>query len=273
MKRMRAAVCVLLALFMLLGLAACAKDQGSENKDSGQKPEQSDSSGQSGGSETERTGTDTSESEETKDIPNIIIVSMEEYQAKPKKLQEGMSIELICFSDVPSQVPWNCTSENWLHENIYEGLLYTHLGNSKDIRGCLAESWEHSDDYLTWTFKIRDGIKYADGNECNAETIAKGWDFIAEAAAANIKNHNVDSWEAADGNTFIVHMKAPCPYFEVALTSNAFYAVSPYALELYGINDNRTAIGTAPYYIEDYTAGVGFVLKANPYYYLEEKIP
>ncbi|MBR2520585.1 MAG: ABC transporter substrate-binding protein [Oscillospiraceae bacterium] len=275
MKKARAAVCVLLALFMLLGLAACAKDQGGSDKDSGQKTDQGGSSGQSDKpdqSGTERTGTDTSESDRSKDIPNLIIVSMEEYEAKPKKLQEGTSIDLITFSDVPSQVPWNCTPENWLHENIYEGLLYTYLGNPKDIRGCIAESWDHSDDYLTWTFKIRDGVKYSDGNECNAESIARGWDFIAEAAPANIGNYNVKSWEA-DGNNFIVHMTAPCPYFEVAMCGNAFYAVSPYALEQYGINDNRAAIGTAPYYIAEYTAGVGFVFKANPYYYLEEKMP
>jgi len=66
-------------------------------------------------------------------------------------------------------------------------------------------------------------------------------------------------------------LSAPCPYFENSLAE--LYIVSPTAMEQYGANDNRAAIGTAPYYVESYNSGVGFILKANPEYYLYERKP
>ena len=139
--------------------------------------------------------------------------------------------------------------------------------------GCIAESWEHSDDFLTWTFKIRDGIKFHDGTVCDAPAIARAWKYTQEASSAYITNNNIESWEATDANTLVLKLGAPCPYLLQALSGNPLMPVSPTALDLYGIGDNRAAVGTGPYYIESYTSGVKIVLKANPDYYLEEKMP
>ena len=49
--------------------------------------------------------------------------------------------------------------------------------------------------------------------------------------------------------------------------------VDPEALEQYGPEDNRAAVGCGPYYIDNYISGEGFTLKANANYYNPDKIP
>jgi len=45
------------------------------------------------------------------------------------------------------------------------------------VQPCLAESWTQSEDGLTWTFKIREGVKwqYYDGTEYGADVVAEDW--------------------------------------------------------------------------------------------------
>ncbi|NLT39138.1 MAG: ABC transporter substrate-binding protein, partial [Clostridiales bacterium] len=48
-----------------------------------------------------------------------------------------------------------------------------YMNDPGDIRGCIAESWEHSDDYLTWTFHIRGGVTFTNGSPCDAAAVEK----------------------------------------------------------------------------------------------------
>ena len=52
---------------------------------------------------------------------------------------------------------------------LYDGLL-THAQDGS-ITNSLAESWEHSDDYLTWTFKLKQGVKFASGKELTSADV------------------------------------------------------------------------------------------------------
>ena len=53
---------------------------------------------------------------------------------------------------------------------IYEGLLgYNNITNK--IEGLLASSWEASEDSKVWTFHVRQGIKFHDGTDLNAEAV------------------------------------------------------------------------------------------------------
>ncbi|MBR2520580.1 MAG: ABC transporter substrate-binding protein [Oscillospiraceae bacterium] len=288
MKKLKAILCIVLALSMVLVFAACAKDSGSG--DSGKK----DDAGSSGSSSTQTdsgnsdSGSGSSASvapaEDTSNIPQDqlpdpnmtstalhMFSSLDEYYNRPHELVPGSSVHLLATNDVPSQVPWNATAETWMLPNIYEGLAYTYMGQVNDVRPLIAESYTHSDDYLTWTFQIRDGIKFSDGTVCDAPAVAKSWGFYQEASPTSFNNVNIVSYEATSDKEFVVYLSAPCSYFEVSLQT--MYILSPTALEQYGINDNRSAIGTGPYYIDSYTAGVEFVFKARPDYYYYDRMP
>jgi len=261
---------------MSLLFCACAKDSDGETPDTTSKPTQSapptakpeEKPTETPESKPGETPAGPAEKVESKDT--FVISTVEDYYNRPAGIQKGTEVTMIC-SDVPSHVPWGAVSEGWLTINIYEQLIYTHMGNVNDIRGQIAESWEHSADYLTWTFRIREGIRFWDGTVCDAAAIAKCWDYYYEASPASFNNSNLISWEATGEMELTLKLSAPCPYFEIALTRLSI--LSPTALETYGINDNRAAIGTGPYMIHSYTSGVGFVLKANPDYYFEEKMP
>jgi len=276
MKKVRSLLCILLALSMVLLFCACAKDGGTEDTpDTTGKPATAAPTEKPEEKPEEKPGEEPGETpagpvEEVVSKDTYVIHTVEDYYNRPKQIQKGTEVTLIC-TDVPSHVPWNAVSEGWLTTNIYESLLYLHLGDTSDIRGQIAESWKYSDDYLTWTFQIRDGIKFTDGTDCDAAAVKKAWDFYNEASPASFTNLNIVSWEATGDMELTVKLKAPCSYFETAMTR--LFVLSPTALELNGINDNKSAIGTGPYMIDDYTSGVGFVLKANPDYYFEEKMP
>lgn len=59
-----------------------------------------------------------------------------------------------------------------LAANLYDRLVYYDIENTDDIKGGIAESWTVSDDGKTFTFKIRDGLKFHSGNPVTAEDAA-----------------------------------------------------------------------------------------------------
>ena len=56
--------------------------------------------------------------------------------------------------------------------NLYEPLLYVNPpGSAEPYTPCLATSWEVSDDGLTWTFHLREGVTFHDGEPFNSEAV------------------------------------------------------------------------------------------------------
>src|SRR5262245_304735 len=60
-------------------------------------------------------------------------------------------------------------------DNVYEGLVEYEPGSTK-IVGLLAKSWEISDDGLTYTFHLVDGVKFHDGTPFNAAAVIKAFE-------------------------------------------------------------------------------------------------
>lgn len=100
----------------------------------------------------------------------------------------------------------------------------------------LAESYEMSEDGQMYTFTLRDGLKWSDGEELNAEDVAYSWNRLANpetgadyAYLTDIIAKNDDGTlkiEASeDGKTFTVHLTAPCAYFLDLCAFPAFYPV------------------------------------------------
>ncbi|MEO8322577.1 MAG: ABC transporter substrate-binding protein, partial [Actinomycetota bacterium] len=75
----------------------------------------------------------------------------------------------------------------------------------------LAESWEPSEDGLTWTFKIREGVKWSDGVPLTAHDIAYTWNRVIDEHVGCCFSYLklVESVEAPDDTTFIVTTKTP----------------------------------------------------------------
>lgn len=90
----------------------------------------------------------------------------------PDTLVEGFAIDDIISVD-PAEAFELSTAE--VTANTYDLLVRLDLDDTSKVKGDLAESWTVSDDGLTYTFKLRPGLKFASGNPLTAEDVA--WSF------------------------------------------------------------------------------------------------
>jgi peptide/nickel transport system substrate-binding protein len=149
--------------------------------------------------------------------------------------------------------------------------------------GGVAEDWSMSEDGLTWTFKIREGIKFHDGTDLTAEDVAYTLQhtFGPEAAAESLISstaaiaENTQSIEQTDANTVLVVHKTPMPFFAslIASRENEEGAIIPkaYFEEVGAEGYNRAPIGAGPYKITDYKPGVSIRFERFDDYYNPER--
>lgn len=105
----------------------------------------------------------------------------------------------------PHQYNGQMPAQDW----VYDGL--TAMVDGK-VEPSLAESWDISEDGMTYTFHLRDAT-FSDGSKLTAELVIKNF----ETVIAHRERHNfiqtlfvIDSMEAPDTHTFVVHLTQPC---------------------------------------------------------------
>src|SRR6185437_5352276 len=112
----------------------------------------------------------------------------------------------------------------------------TRLDDSGKPAPGLAQSWEHSADFKTWTFKLRPGGKFHYGSPFNAAAVAFNYQRMLDPA-----NHcrcllyisGYDHVEAVDENTAVFHLKFPTPNMPALLAPATSVTVmhSPKAIQ------------------------------------------
>ena len=191
---------------------------------------------------------------------------------KPAGIQPGTEFAYWTNADIPQYCPW-IDARSWtVSWQCFDNLVTAYHGDIYDIRPCLAESWDISDDYCTYTFHLRQDAYFSNGEQVTAQAFVNTWDQTKSYSGRYFSF--VDSYVALDDFTLEVTLTTATPTF---LNSTCRYGscapVSIEAMNAYGPEDNRTAVGCGPYYVETYTPGEGFVLKASENYYNELKQP
>ncbi len=169
--------------------------------------------------------------------------------------------------------------------HAFEGLLKFDKNN--DVTAGLAESYEVSDDGITWTFHLRDGLKWSDGSDLSADDFVYSWKRVADPMTAApygydllncVKGYeeasegNLDALavSAPDKNTFVVELKSPCVYFDKICAFAVMVPVQQATVEANGeswsVNPD-TYVTDGPYYMTEYTDGLQIVFEKNPYYW------
>lgn len=191
---------------------------------------------------------------------------------KPDGIQPGTEFTYWINTDYPSHLPWMDNTASQLQIQVYDNLLYKYHGDPNDVRGNIAESWEVSEDGLTWVFKLKEDVTFTNGNKVTAEAFVKTWD-VARNYRPNFFEV-VDKYEATDEYELTITLKVASPTFIYDLpTQHAVGVVDPSLLEKYGPESNEAAVGCGPYMIEEYVSGEGFTLKANPNYHNPDRAP
>lgn len=150
--------------------------------------------------------------------------------------------------------------------NIFEGLMAPETDGT--LKEGLAESYSLSDDGLTYTFKIRPGVKFHNGEDLTVEDIQYSFDrLMGKNGGEKMSNSfdNVASTEAPDANTFVIKLKEPNSNFLYSCTARQS-AILPKS------NDgkhNENPIGTGPFAYVKYSPGSNLELKKNEHYWQE----
>lgn len=155
----------------------------------------------------------------------------------------------------------------------------------------LAESSEMSEDGMTYTFTLRDGLKWSDGEELNAEDVKYSWDRLAnpETGAdyayladviARKDDDTLDIEASEDGKTFTVNLKAPCAYFLDLCAFPAFYPVPQQSVEAAeGADTNPGAwcvesgfVTSGPMTCTEWKHNESMTYEKNPNYYRADDV-
>lgn len=160
---------------------------------------------------------------------------------------------------------------------MYEGLLQYGDSNT-EVEPCLAESWEISDDGLTYTFKLRQGVKFHDGTDFNAEAVKYNVDRqtvnkTADMLYADFVFGDVASCNVIDDYTVeIVLNKKNTAFLNNLAMSLGAPMVSPAACEANGNNLNEAPCGTGPYKFVRWDKNEAVVMERNEDYWGEKGI-
>ncbi len=180
---------------------------------------------------------------------------------------------------------------------IHSGLLGVKPGTA-DIQPELADSWEPSADGLSWTFKLKDGVKFSDGTDFNAEavcynmdrmfnqkgagqTAAEYWGYFFGSFSDKPEGSLYKSCEVKDPSTAVITITRSTSSFPTILSLDSFSMQSPTALKAGDANNvqaqgdgftypayAQAPVGIGPYKLDKYDeANKTVTLVANDTYY------
>lgn len=155
-----------------------------------------------------------------------------------------------------------------------------------------AESWETSEDGLTWTFHLREGLKWSDGTDLTANDFVYSWKRVcdpmvaapyAETVLAMVEGYDkaiegdLDALQVAaeDDQTLVVTLNAPCSYFG---SLAAFATLSPVQQATVEANGDawataaETYISNGPFYVSEWVPGSYIMMSKNPNYWNADAI-
>ena len=142
----------------------------------------------------------------------------------------------------------------------------------------LATEWSTSDDGLTWTFDIRSGVKWSDGQDLTAADIAYTYNRVlsgsTEGASWSSYLAGVDSVTAPDATTVVLKLRKPnavLPLLPIPIVpEHVWKNVSGKAVKSYGAEprDGKPVVGSGPFRLVEGTAGGStYRFEANPDYW------
>lgn len=166
------------------------------------------------------------------------------------------------------------------------------VGQDGTLQPGQAETWETSEDGLTWTFHLRDGLKWSDGTPLTANDFVYSWQRVCDPAVAApyaetvlgmVKGYDEAiagdvtalAVSAPDDLTLVVELSAPCSYFG---SLAAFATLSPVQQATVEANGDawavapETYVSNGPFYMTEWVPGSHITFSKNPNYWNADAI-
>jgi len=180
-----------------------------------------------------------------------------------------------------------------LEAALFEGLCALDEQSSQPAPGA-AESWEGSPDGLTWTFHLRAGLQWSNGEPLTADDFVQSWRRNLAPAYASpyayllfpIKNAEAFNTgklsdpaalglATPDARTVVISLERPTPYLPVLTAAAPWYPVNPRVVAKFGALTDRSSawtrpgnlVGNGPFVLKEWTPGSRLVVDKNPRYW------
>jgi peptide/nickel transport system substrate-binding protein len=228
-----------------------------------------------------------------------LTLSLSAASAAPKKVggydalgvvagKSGGGLTLI-LGDSPQSLNYYGVIDNNLGliaQQMFDGLVEFNYATYK-LEPALAESWTVSPDGKTYTFKLRQNVKWSDGEPFTADDVVFTYEQIIENpearagdAATFTQNGKKVNFEAVDKNTVKVTLQKPTPAFLLQMRN---FIMPKHQLAKFSVQGGAKpadinnawptnvapaeVVGTGPFKLVSYTAGQKVSLARNPNYW------
>jgi len=185
-------------------------------------------------------------------------------------------------------------NSSYVAQQVVETLVTLKPGTGGDIIPGLAESWTVSPDGLTYTFKLRSGVKFHDGTDFDAAAVKANFDrwlnipksyidlgytYYIDTVIGHGATSFVESVEAPDASTAVVKLRAPNSAFLIQMTLTPFGIQSPTAMAAggasapdfannkYAVGGPPAMVGTGPFKFKEWVPNDHVTLEANTSYW------
>ena len=151
-----------------------------------------------------------------------------------------------------------------LYSNVFEGLT-RFMGDGSVVPG-LAESWEISDDGLTYTFKLHSGVTFHDGTTMDADDVKFSLDRINADDSANAQKalfSAISEVKVLDPTTVEIKLSEPNGNLLFNLAWGDAVIVAPESID----NIKQLPIGTGAFKFTSWTQGDNIMIEKNPNYW------
>jgi oligopeptide transport system substrate-binding protein len=176
---------------------------------------------------------------------------------------------------------------------LFEGLTAVDEATSRAAPAC-AESWEASADGLSWTFHLRDGLRWSNGEALTADDFVQSWRRILGPALASeyayllypvrnarafnegrLADPSALGLSAPDPRTVRIELERRTPYLPELVAQPPWFPVNPRVLGRFGAMARRgtawtrpgNLVGNGPFSLEEWVPNARVVVARNPSYW------
>ena len=182
----------------------------------------------------------------------------------PTRLLLLVVLTLLRPAETPAQItPFGILYA--LHDALVRPLPGERMG------AALAETWAESPDGLVYTFTLRPGLTFHNGDPCTAADVAFSYDRYKGVGAGEFKRR-VQKVEVVDARTVRFHLQEPWPdfmtFYGTTATAASMIVPKKYLEQVGDDGFKKHPIGLGPYKFVSHTPGIELVLASAPIGYL-----